>query len=164
MTQVVNQRTQAEALAICLEYGLLDASDVIAWADQQIAQSDQPHVVLCDIAMALPAHPLDIASLLRQLPGEVDTFLVIRQLVEYSINVLRSKRRPPRQVASLLYKLAREKSILSGPLRDDAYWFDDALDLSENGYIQDRPEEIAIQMIQMLEQWLASTDDQQTVR
>ena len=51
--EMINQRSQAEALATCMEHGRLDVSDAIAWADQQILETERPHSVLCEVAMAL---------------------------------------------------------------------------------------------------------------
>jgi hypothetical protein len=148
------QRTQAEALALSLELGLLDVTDAVAWADVEIAASDTPHNALCEVALASRDNNLDVANMLRQLPGEIDCNLVLRGVIRNAAEVLRSNRRTPEQIAAALYKLAIDGNLPSGGLCDHAWWFDNALDLAESGYIQERPEQVVNQMHEVLDAWL----------
>jgi hypothetical protein len=83
------QRTEAEALAACLELGLADVVDAVRWADGQILESDVPNKALCEVSMASHANNLDVAAILRQLPGEIDSSFVMRCLIERAAARLR---------------------------------------------------------------------------
>lgn len=148
---MANQRTQAEVLASCLELGLIEVANAVAWADVQIGANDVPHIALCDVAMASRAYSFDVASMLRQLPGEVDSASVVRRIVEHCSNILRSGCVSPRTIASALYELAVDKTLPPGKLAENALWFYDALDLATDGVIRETPEQVVQQMREVID-------------
>jgi hypothetical protein len=148
------QRTEAEILAASLELGLIDVAEAVAWADSEIAASDVPHSALCDVAMASRENNLDVAHMLRQLPGEIDRNRALRGVTRNAYESLRTERCTPRQVAGALYSLAMNNELLPDRLRQSALWFCDAIDLAEEGHIEERPEQVVEQMQLTLEEWL----------
>lgn len=146
-----NQRNEAEALAACLELDLADVPDAVRWADEQILASDVPHNALCDVAMAARSNNWDVAGMLRQLPGTIDQSFVVRRLIECATERLRSDNANARTVAFALYQLAMDETLPPGPLRKDAWWFYDAIDLATSGYIQETPDEVIRQMLNALD-------------
>ncbi|MDH3507088.1 MAG: hypothetical protein OEQ25_08100 [Gammaproteobacteria bacterium] len=61
---------EAEILAVGLRLGLVQQLEVIAWADKQILDQDDPSIELIDLASMREAHALDVLGKLRELsPG-----------------------------------------------------------------------------------------------
>ncbi len=155
-SNMTNQRSEAEAIAICLELALAKVPDAIHWADSQIQLSDIPDVALCNVSMAWRNDSHEVASMLRQLPGRVDSAFVGRRLIECLAMQLKNDRSSARQVAFALYELSMDESLPAGPLRKEAWWFLDAFVLSESGYIKETTDQISEQMMAMLETALES--------
>ena len=146
-----NQRTEAEALAVRLELELSDVLEAVRWADDQILASDVPHNALCDVAMATRANNWDVAGMLRQLPGAIDQSYVVRRLIECAAKRLRTDTANARTVAFAIYQLAMDETLPPGPLRKEAWWFYDAIDLASSGYIQETPDQVVRRMLNVLD-------------
>jgi hypothetical protein len=65
-------REKAEYIGLGLAMGLLDASDVVAWADSCIVATDDPPFVLFDISLAIERSNYEIIKLLHEIPGSGD--------------------------------------------------------------------------------------------
>jgi hypothetical protein len=156
-TILPNQRTEAEALAACLELGWLSTSDAVRWADAQILKTDVPSNALCDIAMASRQNNLDVALMLRQLPGVIDSAYVTRRLLECAAERLRHQPEKARSIAFALYQMAMGDVLPPGPLRQNAWWFYDAIDLAESRTVEETPAQIIRQMAEALDAELAAT-------
>lgn len=128
-----SQRTEAEAIAIALEIGLLDAADAVHWADRQIEISDVPHVVLCDVAMAASKFPQDVAHMLRSLPGELDHEGAVQAVLRYAYESLVQSKRTPLGVASALFQLAMADDLPEGELKSHAWGYWDEIDMARDG-------------------------------
>jgi hypothetical protein len=62
-----DMQEEAEILAVGFRLGLVDKSEIIAWADGKIAALDEPPIELIDLACLGKAHALDVLGKLRQL-------------------------------------------------------------------------------------------------
>jgi hypothetical protein len=69
---MVSLREHGEYLRLAIAMALLDESEVIAWADSEIAQSGCPSAELIDISMADPRARDELIKLLCALPGSAD--------------------------------------------------------------------------------------------
>jgi hypothetical protein len=150
------QRTEAEALAACLELGLADVVDAVRWADGQILESDVPSNALCEVSMASHANNLDVAAMLRQLPGEIEPSFVLQRLIERTVERLRRNPEQARSIASALCRLALNETLPPGSLRQNVWWFYDAIDLAESRIIEETPAEIIQRMADTLDAELAA--------
>jgi hypothetical protein len=148
-------RTQAEIFAVGLEFGLIDVSEVVVWADRNIESLDDPPLALLDVSMASRANNLDVANFLRQLTGEPNSDDLLRGIIRMVSDSLRTERRTPEEIARLLFLMALDETLPDGDLRKHAYGFDDAFDLAAAGYIEESREELIVQMHAVLDRWLA---------
>jgi hypothetical protein len=148
-------RTTAEALAIAVEEVLIPVADVVAWADARIAESDVPHIALCDLAMARNAYPVDIANYLRSLPGEVDYTAAAREVVKIALAQLRSGV-DPSTIGDVLSVLDEHELLPDGDFRDEAWTFGDGIDLARRGHIEESEASIFARMTAAIEKFLNS--------
>ena len=156
---MANQRTEAEVLAVCLELELATVGDAFAWADGQILASEVPHNVLCDISMASRANRGNLAIMLRRLPGDYDNAWVVRRLIQCAAECLRRGEPEARKVAIALFNLALDEKLPPGKLRDEVYWFYDAIDLATSGIVQETPQQLVSRMLESLDGEIADTHD-----
>ena len=153
MTAPTN-RTEAEALAIALKFGLATVADAVAWADAQIAASDVPHVALCNVSMAATRYPQDVASMLRELPGEFDSEAAVRLALKYASSALRNGSIDPRDVARALYDIAIAGHLSNGDFERHALSFWDGIDLVRNGIGVKSESQIIDDMTRMLGEFI----------
>ena len=139
-------RTQAEAFASALEVGAVLVEEVVAWADAIIEREDHPHWAICELATCGREYPPDVVHRLRAVPGVPD-IAVSRGLV---LLMLRdSLVRDPRcasHVAHSLFDLAMAGQILDSELEALAWWAWDALDLADDGIIEETRADIVDKM------------------
>ncbi len=152
------ERNEALILAECLRLGLTTVADVVRWADDQIAASDEPHPMLCEIAFAWRADPLELAAMLHEVPGGFDPPAVLQGVVAVAAEALRSQRLPPRAVAhslECLPYLTREVGEQADrDCRALLRWADE-FELAERGYLDVNDEDqIASMMQTALDTWL----------
>ena len=148
-------RTTAEALAIAIEEELIPVTDAVAWADERIAESDVPHVALCDIAMARNAYPVDVANYLRGLPGEVDLSAAAREVVQIALTQLRSGV-DPSTIGKILFHMTQDNLLLDGEFKSDAWTFWDGIDLARDGYGAESEASIVSRMTAAMEKFVVS--------
>ena len=149
------QRTEAEALAVSLELGLRGVADAVTWADNQIAaEASVPHIALCELALAHHEHGIDVANLLRRLPGAVDQQEVTRRVVRDTAEAARTQRLTPRMIESALFTLALNSELPPGEVTSAAYQFSHDLDLAEEGLSHDTPAHVMKRMLKVLDWWL----------
>jgi hypothetical protein len=68
----VTLKDQAEFFALALESGLKTVPDVIAWADENIAQLETPPLWLLELSLLSKARGQDVVHALRQAEGTSD--------------------------------------------------------------------------------------------
>lgn len=148
--EITELRSEAESLAIALEFGIIDVADAVCWADDRIAESDVPHVALCDVSMSPKDYPQDVASLLRKIPGQFNHDSSIARVLQLALDTLKSQRRTPECVAKSLFDLVVAGALPPGELSDGAWWYWDAFDMARQGCIKKTAEEITHQMLSAL--------------
>ena len=151
-------REEAEALATALVIGAADVDEAIDWADAHIAQLDQPHWSLCEVATSRGRPLQDVLGFLQQVPGAAEQRRVMRHLMAHMARKL--QRHPARvdQIATALYQLHCTVEIEDPEFRYLVLWASDELDLAGD-YRVDAYAEVATEMRKELENILRSEDD-----
>ena len=62
-------KDQAEALVECLRLGIVDRSDVVAWADKWLEAVDAPEVSVCELAVSRGKTDHQVIDLLHDVRG-----------------------------------------------------------------------------------------------
>ena len=158
---MVSLRTEAESVARALEVGLLDVADAVVWADRQIERSEVPHAAICDCAMAASRYPRDVASILRQVPGDYDQSQALRLLLRYALDALEQRKRDPRKIAHALFDLACAGDLPKSELKYHSWGYWDAIDLARDGYIHQTEKQVIAHMTSTLKDFLVPQDEWQ---
>src|SRR5262245_58650067 len=126
------QRDYAEALAVGIEHGLLDAHEAVEWArvvlSDQAGSSDE----LNELAFKIRPHPLDIVSMLHRLPGRFDPVRVFRLVLRIARNFLCLRPDAWPQVTRVLEQIVLQ-SDLPEQLAEPCRRFDDQRLLAQQG-------------------------------
>lgn len=104
-------KTEAEVLRQMLIYGLAPVSDVVAWADRLIADTEAPGDVLLDLSMAGSAGPKESARLLEGIDGAAEPFEFARMLLSRFYDHLKLKPEQLREIASALIEIDATTTI-----------------------------------------------------
>lgn len=127
-------RDQAHALRAGLLAGYAAVSDVIAWADLLIAEDRGREVrELFDLALVRPNDVGRAVSLLGEVPGELNAGEVGRHIAKLVREALASGTFTERRAATALYRAMREGLSPDEEFERIAYYFDDAVDLAQEG-------------------------------
>ena len=82
--QRLDLKVLADFAAQAIHFVLLDPTNVVAWADRQIAAGEIPPPWLIDLSLVNPEDPMAVQSALRAVPGEPDpqqSLLLLNALV-----------------------------------------------------------------------------------
>lgn len=93
------RRDIAEFLGLCFRYRLLPVQAAVTWADEVIAQDEQPPAWALDLAFA--ATPYDAEEILRHIPGQVEGRLPSKLLLELLRRMWRAGRVTIEQVRQI---------------------------------------------------------------
>lgn len=143
-------KNDAEVLAVALEIGAASVADVVAWADARIALEDHPHWSVCELATMGASYEPDVARALREVPGVVDATRVRDELVRRLARALVEDRSRADRIASALYQLALANELPDEGLRAVAWWAWDALDLADQGLVQETRDQVVDAMLAAL--------------
>lgn len=110
-TTHMTRRTEAEEIATALELGLLSVPDAIRWADAGIEADPQPPFALIEVSVAAKAPPVEVAHLLRSLPGEPGRRELARRLVCRIAGALHDGRVTAAGAARILYHMVLAELI-----------------------------------------------------
>jgi len=130
-------KTEAEVLRRCLDLGVVERRDVIAWADARIAQDDAPDVSITDVALAVGRSAADLAGLLRNVPGTPDRAAYLRGIFARMRILLADNPTALRLVAHALYLMVLDGECPSAEAEGAMYSFDDAVELARSGTFGD---------------------------
>ncbi len=98
-----NLKTQAEVYRLGLLIGYFTNEDVINWADQVIAEEDQPAIEVIDIGFGKRLKRDDLARLLGEIKGEVEADLPFKIIFGLYSKQLKTNSRTPVETAKSLY-------------------------------------------------------------
>ena len=143
-------KTEAEILRRCLELGVVERRDVIAWADARIAQDDPADVSITDVALAVGRSAADLSSLLRDVPGTPDRAAYLRGVFGRMRILLRANPTALRLVAHALCSMAVDGECPSAETKGAMYAFDDAIELARRDVFGDL-KEIQAEVLSFLE-------------
>jgi hypothetical protein len=124
---------EAERLRLGIRGGWLLVRCAVAWADERIAQSPEPHPALLDISLAGTRPPNEVVSLLADVPGSADPIAVMRACLA---DLLRTVEREPalgRAVAQWLYVSATQGDLPEAHFGWQALAIDDEFALAAQG-------------------------------
>ena len=130
-------KTEAEVLRRCLDLGVVERRDVIAWADARIAQDDPPDVSITDVALAVGRSAADLSSLLRGVPGTPDRAAYLRGVFGQMRILLMANPTALRLVAHALYLMVLDDEYPSAEAKGAMHTFDDAIELARGGVLGD---------------------------
>lgn len=139
-------RDEAEALARAVELGACATRDAVAWADAAIARDEAPHWTLCDVALARPRHPQDLAALLRQVPGTPQRDRILSLVLSLLRVRFAGGSLDAGRVAAILHRIAVSDSIDDPGLDRVAWWASEALDLADQGYLRETRDDVVASM------------------
>ena len=150
-----NLRNEAEVLAAALEVDAGSVSEVVAWAEAVIAAEEHPHFSVCELATMEASFEPDVVHALREVPGVVDETWVraefVRRLAQgfaqgFAQALAEDHRRADR-IAEALNQLALADELPEGELLSLAWWASDALDLADQGDIEETRDQVIAKML-----------------
>lgn len=117
-----------------LLYGLVSVSEVVAWADAEIAARERPHPALIEVAMGGRLTPGELAAELDPLTTGCDEGKQIGRLLGFMYRTLSRDPGSAPRIASTLYSFAHADLLPGGgDPGGHMFYFDDALDLASSG-------------------------------
>jgi hypothetical protein len=121
----------AQRVSLLFQYGVLDASAVIAWADTAIIQMDSPPDSLLELSTTAPDRTADVLSYLHRLSSGAEFWPALRSAIPQLRDFVVSH---PDRAESIANHLFLTVCRFPGPeLPDDLhfiYRFDDAFSLA----------------------------------
>ena len=127
-------KNDAEALRLGLLAGMVDRSEIVAWADERVATDRAAEApALLDLSLGAEKSVADLVSLLGALPGASDTGNVGRRLARQIYRALRDRRVGIEHAARAMYRVMREGYAPDREFETMAYVADDGVDLARSG-------------------------------
>ena len=117
---------------------------------RQILNEHTPSGALCEVSLSLARYAQDVAGLLRQLPGSPNMRDANRLLLALLDGRLRGDADLADRVASALFQMAIANEIESEDLRRIGLWAWDALDLADEGHIEESRDQVVTVMAEAL--------------
>ncbi len=117
-----DQKRDAELLRLGLITGTHTVADAVAWADRVIAADPHPDIEVIDVAMATRRRPVEVASLLGRVRGDVDPALVARQWLAALHAEVVAVPRKAQEVATLIYRAAAAGILPEEMTSDSDCW------------------------------------------
>src|SRR6185436_13963371 len=124
----------AQRLSLLFQYGVLDASTVIAWADTAIVQMDSPPDSLLELSTTAPDKTADVLSCLHRLSSGAEFWPALRRAIPHIRDFIVAH--PDRAVAIANHLFLTACSFGVSDVPDDlrfVYRFDDAFSLAHEG-------------------------------
>lgn len=149
----MNLRNEAEVLAIAIELGVVQVAEAVDWADQYIVALDQPPYELIELSSAGASHPLDVAHLLRTVPGAADVPAVCRRVFARMLSALNEGRMSPESVARALDFMQLEGRAPDPDAQSEMSRLNDAFELAHEG-TYGTPEQVGRELREFLERYI----------
>jgi hypothetical protein len=145
--QMIAQEAELKRLELSL--GLISKDDVIAWADEIIAETKNPLFQFYDISLAANRSTKDVELLLRDLREGADIAEVseaaFRRFAISRLRELEAGNASPDKVAQDLYEVAWTMDlILPIEYTEFCNWIDDEFSLVRQGYKERHKAEMAL--------------------
>ena len=146
-------RDEAEELAMAIELGFALVDEAVDWADRHIVAVDQPPYELIEVSSAGRSHPLDVAHLLRAIPGTVDIFATCRRVFARMLSALNDGRVTPEAVARALDFMQLDGRMPDADAQSEMSRLNDAFDLAHEG-TYGTSEEVSRELREFLEHYI----------
>lgn len=127
-------KTQAEILFHCLYGGFVTKDEVIAWADRQLERTPRPDIELIEVAMSGKRHIIDVANLLKEIQGDVDSELVYQGVFDAMLHKLNENPALERHIIRILFEMAQENEAPNEAAKAEMYHLDYAFSLAIEGF------------------------------
>ncbi len=140
-------KAQAAYLRVALQLGVHTVSDVIRWADTEIARLEEPPFALIELALLENGNPLDVMSKLHELSAGRSALSVLRRVLGQAHEELVRHRESGPNLAHGLYQIYVESGY---QVPDDLalmIGFDDRFALARQG-IYETEEEVLRDLIE----------------
>ena len=124
----------AQRVSLLFQYGVLDASAVIAWADAAIVQMDSPPDSLLELSTTAPDKTADVLSCLHRLSSDAEFWSALRSAIPQLRDFVASHPDHAESIANHLFLTVCRFPVSELP--DDLhfiYRFDDAFSLAREG-------------------------------
>lgn len=135
-------REDAEALAMALELGFAAVEDAVSCADTRITALERPPGALIDVALAGRKPALEVAHLLRTIPGEIDPGRVSRRVIARFASDLEGGRATPERVVRALCSMQLEGRVPDPEAASEIGRLDDVFSLARDGICGTREEAV----------------------
>ena len=122
---------EADVLRCGYDVGYFDKSDIITWADRQIAACDSPTDALLDLSMCRKDHPIDVMNHLGVL-GSNDPVTALETQFGFIGLTFQSEQLSLQQAIRGLFALVHERGITDDQ-QSMIYHLDDGYDLAVEG-------------------------------
>jgi hypothetical protein len=145
-------KNDAESLRLSLQAGLIQPSEVIAWADAQIAASDIPQSALIDVSLAGSKSPAEIERALSNIEGWFDDATIA--LATFRKMAMAIERKPvlARNAAKLLCKMAKKGIVPSREAESAMFGLDEDFYLAESGTYR-TVDDVRRDLVAFLKKW-----------
>jgi hypothetical protein len=121
----------AQRISLLFQYGALDASSVVTWADNAIVALDSPPDALVDLSLAAPASTAEILSCLHRLSLGADFWSALRSAVPALRNFIAQDPERAERIAGHLLVTVYSFDVKDVPKDFHfIYRFDDAFSLA----------------------------------
>ena len=126
-------KDDAERLRIGVRGGWIRIQEAVAWADNQIERTPQPHLALIDLALAHNRNREEVAGLLDMVPGSANVLLVMRRCLSDILEVV--ERDPTRgaDAARWLDSAAHRGDLPESDFGFEPFMLNDVFALAEQG-------------------------------
>lgn len=130
---MTNDRSiEADVLRCGYDIGYFDKSDIVRWADRQIAACNCPTTELMDLSMIRHRHPIDVIMLLRTI-GSSDTTMAAQMQIGLICSLFEQSHLSAESAIRGLFSLINEPGLTSEQ-RSKFYYLDDGYGLALLGY------------------------------
>jgi hypothetical protein len=130
---MTDYKEDAETLRCGLLAGYTSVPDVVAWADTVIARESSPDPAFIEIALSGNRRPVDVVSLLREVPGDANFIAVRRRLLARMLEMLEADPNQGDAIATWLYRLALDGELPEADFGLQPFTLDDSFELVRMG-------------------------------
>jgi hypothetical protein len=127
----------AQRLSLLFRYGVVAVSEVISWADSQIAEMDSPPEALLELSTTSPSDTGGIISRLHRLSAGAEFWPALRAALPRIRDYVASRPQDAKRIANHFYSTATTFEPVPTDLQF-LYRFDDAFCLAHDGTYSDR--------------------------
>ena len=120
----MNRAEQAEFYIWALDYGLVEVSEVIEWADSIILEDPSPDLAFINLSLAGSKKKYEAVRALAEVPGEVNQETIFRKKISTLYEVINKDKERASWVTHTLYRMMQNGDVPDEEAMDKIYIFD----------------------------------------